>query len=181
MKNRETTSLIACPSQLYSFRGTNVFERTSIQEPHIIKGLHEQGFMGIEVPEKYGGAGMSFTAVLLMVEELSKVDAAVAAGADVHNTLVNNMFNFYANDAIKEKFLTRLATDTVGSFCLTEPGSGSDAFSLATKAQDLGKEGFRINGSKLWITNAGDAEIFVVFANVDPSKGHKGILSLIHI
>jgi len=135
--------------------------------------------MGIETPEKFGGAGMSFTAAILAIEELAKVDASVSVCADVQNTLVNNMFKFYGSDAVKEKFLPKLAQTSVGCFCLSEPGSGSDAFALATRAHDLGSEGFRINGSKLWITNGGEAEIFVVMANLDPSKGHKGITTFV--
>jgi len=148
-------------------------------DPKIIRGLFEQGFMGIEIPEAFGGAGMSFMAAILAIEELAKVDASVSVCADVQNTLVNNMFKFYASDAVKEKYLPKLAKTSVGCFCLSEPGSGSDAFALATKAQDLGKEGYRINGSKLWITNGGEAEIFVVMANLDPSKGYKGITTFV--
>ena len=145
----------------------------------MIKGLFEQGFMGIETPEAFGGAGMSFTSAILAIEELAKVDPSVSVCADVQNTLVNNMFKFYGSKDVQERYLPRLAQDTVGCFCLSEPGSGSDAFALATRAQDLGAEGFRINGSKLWITNGGEAGIFVVMANLDPSKGHKGITTFV--
>jgi hypothetical protein len=108
------------------------------------------------------------------VEELAKVDASVSVCCDVQNTLVNNVFNFYASDAIKERVFPRLATESIGCFGLTEPGSGSDAFALKTRAEDKGDH-WEINGGKMWITNAGEADIFLVMANVDPSKGYKGI------
>lgn len=148
-------------------------------DPKVIKGLFEQGFMGIETPDTFGGSGMSFMAAILAIEEIAKVDPSVSVCCDVQNTLVNNMFKFYANKDVQERFLPRLAQDTVGCFCLSEAGSGSDAFALATRAQDLGAEGFKINGSKLWITNGGEAGIFVVMANLDPSKGHKGISTFV--
>lgn len=145
-------------------------------DPAVIKGMFENGFMGIEIPSQYGGAGSSFLAACLAVEELAKVDASVAVCADVQNTLVNNVFAFYANDDIKSRAFPRLATDTVGSFCLSEAGSGSDAFALKTRAEKHSSgDYYTINGSKLWITNAGEAGIFLIMANVDPSKGYKGI------
>lgn len=122
---------------------------------------------------------MSFTSALVAIEEIAKVDASVSVCADVQNTLVNNMFKFYASDRVKEKFLPKLAKTSVGCFCLSEPGSGSDAFALATKAKSLGKEGYVLNGSKAWITNGGEADIFVVMANLDPSKGYKGITTFV--
>jgi len=143
-------------------------------DPAVIKGLFEQGLMGIEVDSELGGAGMSFTSAIIAVEELAKVDASMSILCDVHNTLVNTVFRHHANDQIKEKYLTRLATDTVGSFGLTEAASGSDAFALQTRAEKKG-DYYVINGGKLWISNSGEAEIFLVFANVDPSKGYKGI------
>ena len=153
-------------------------EKKQIDED-VLKGLFEQGFMGIETSEAMGGSGMSFTAAILAIEELAKVDASVSVCADVQNTLVNNMFKFYANDDVKSRYLPRLAQDTVGCFCLSEPGSGSDAFALTTRAEDLGAQGYRINGAKQWITNGGDAGIFVVMANLDPSKGYKGITTFV--
>ncbi|KAI8588402.1 acyl-CoA dehydrogenase/oxidase [Geranomyces variabilis] len=137
-------------------------------------GMFENGLMGIETPEELGGAGMSFTAAILAVEELSRIDASVSVACDVHNTLVNTLLRQHGSDYLKEKYLTRLATDTVGSFGLTEAGSGSDAFALATTATKKGDK-YIINGGKMWITNSGEAGIFLVFANVDPSKGYKGI------
>lgn len=145
----------------------------------IIDGLFEQGLMGIEIPSEYGGAGMSFTGAILAIEELAKVDPSVSVCCDVQNTLVNNMFRFYASEEMKQRIFPKLATDKMGCFCLTEPTSGSDAFALETKAVDLGKEGFAITGNKLYITNAGEADIFVVMANLDKSKGHRGITTFV--
>ena len=148
-------------------------------DPVLIKQLFEQGIMGIETPEALGGSGMSFLSAIVAIEELAKVDASVSVCVDVQNTLVNNLFKFYANDDVKSRYLPKLAKQSVGCFCLSESGSGSDAFALATRAQDLGKEGFKINGSKAWITNGGEADIFIVMANLDPSKGYKGITSFV--
>ncbi|KAK9720530.1 hypothetical protein K7432_004110 [Basidiobolus ranarum] len=142
--------------------------------PEIIKGLFDNGLMGVEVDAEYGGANGSFVSAITVVEELAKVDPSVSAMCDIHNTLTNRCVSDYASKEIKEKYLTRLATDTVGSFCLSEAGAGSDAFSLATRAEDRGDH-YVLNGSKMWISNSAEAEIFVVFANVDPSKGYKGI------
>ncbi|ORX82490.1 acyl-CoA dehydrogenase NM domain-like protein [Basidiobolus meristosporus CBS 931.73] len=142
--------------------------------PEIIQGLFDNGLMGVEVDSEYGGAGGSFVSAITVVEELAKIDPSVSAMCDIHNTLVNRTVSDYASKELKEKYLTRLATDTVGSFCLTEAGSGSDAFALATRAEDRGDH-YVLNGSKMWISNSAEAGIFVVFANVDPSKGYKGI------
>lgn len=142
--------------------------------PEIIKQMFDNGLMGVEIPEELGGAGASFTSAIVVVEELSKVDPSIAVLNDVHNTLVNTTFRLWGSDFVKEKYLPGLAQDTVGSFGLSESGSGSDAFALATKAVPKG-DGYVINGSKMWISNSGEAETFVIFANVDPSKGYKGI------
>ncbi|KAJ3006165.1 hypothetical protein HKX48_000264 [Thoreauomyces humboldtii] len=153
-----------------------VFEmdENEILEKPIWDGLFEQGLMGIETPEELGGAGMSFTAAIIAVEELARIDPSVSVACDVHNTLVNTMLRHHGSQFLKEKYLTRLATDTVGSFCLTEAGAGSDAFALATTATKKGDK-YIINGGKMWITNSWEAGIYLVFANVDPSKGYKGI------
>ncbi|KAK4689677.1 short-chain 2-methylacyl-CoA dehydrogenase, partial [Tremellales sp. Uapishka_1] len=145
-------------------------------DPSLIKALFEQGLMGIETPGDYGGSEMSFTAAIIAIEEIARVDPSVAVMVDVHNTLVNTVFRTYGSDAIKEKWLPGLSTDTVGSFCLSEPASGSDAFALQTTAK-LDKSGdfYVLNGSKMWISNSAEADTFLVFANVDPSKGYKGI------
>jgi len=140
----------------------------------VLKGLFDQGLMAIETEEEYGGTGGSFTAAILAIEELAKVDPSISVVCDVQNTLVNTVFRKYATKELKEKYLPRLATDTVGSFCLSESGSGSDAFALQTRAELKGDH-WILNGEKMWITNSGEAEIFLVFANVDPSKGHRGI------
>ncbi|KAM0684337.1 hypothetical protein MDAP_000105 [Mitosporidium daphniae] len=140
----------------------------------MIKELFEQGLMGVEIPSEYGGAGLSFTSALITVEELSKIDPSVGALCDVHNTLVNTLFKKYATHEQKEKYLTKLASHSVGSFCLSESGSGSDAFALKTHAKKDG-DSFILNGTKMWITNSYEAEIFLIFATVDPSLGYKGI------
>lgn len=140
----------------------------------LIDSCFENGLMGIETPSDLGGAGMSFFGSILAIEELARVDPAVSVMVDVQNTLVNNIFFRYGNDKVRNEFLPKLAKDTVGCFCLTEPGSGSDAFALKTKAEKKGSE-YVINGSKVYITNGGEANIFLIMANVDPSKGYKGI------
>lgn len=149
-------------------------DQAAKMDPTVIKELFDQGLFGIEVPEEYGGSGMSFTAALIAIEELAKVDASVSVMVDVHNTLINNMFKKWASQELKDKYLPRLATDMVGSFCLSETGSGSDAFALKTRADKDGDD-YIINGTKLWITNAGEAGVFLVMANVDFDKKHRGI------
>jgi alkylation response protein AidB-like acyl-CoA dehydrogenase len=151
-------------------------DEKATMDPEIIKGMFDNGFMGIEIPAEYGGSGSSFLAACLAIEELAKVDASVAVCCDVQNTLVNNVFAFYANEEIRARVFPRLASGSVGSFCLSEAGSGSDAFALKTRAEKHSSgDYYTINGSKLWITNAGEADIFLVMANVDPSKGYRGI------
>ncbi|ORY30557.1 acyl-CoA dehydrogenase/oxidase [Naematelia encephala] len=143
-------------------------------DPAIIKGLFDNGLMGIETPADFGGSEMSFTGAIIAVEELARVDPSVAVLADVHNTLVNSVLRLYGNDHVKERWLPGLATEKVGSFCLSEPAAGSDAFALQTTAKKDGDH-YILNGSKAWISNSGEADTFLVFANVDPSKGYKGI------
>lgn len=130
--------------------------------------------MGIEVDEKYGGTGCNFMVTILTVEELSKIDPAVATLVAVHNTLVCSLILKVASEEHKQKYLPILAQQKAGSFCLTEPTSGSDAFGLKTIAKADGDD-FIINGSKMWISNSDIAEVFIVFANADPSKKHRGI------
>jgi len=144
----------------------------------VVEAMFEQGLMGIEIPEEYGGAGMNFTAAIVAIEALARVDPSVSVMCDVHNTLVNTAVLKYGTEQNKKKWLPRLATDTVGSFCLSEPVSGSDAFALATKATKT-ENGYKLNGSKMWITNSKEAGFFIVFANLDPSKGYKGITAFI--
>ncbi|XP_033222309.1 short/branched chain specific acyl-CoA dehydrogenase, mitochondrial [Belonocnema kinseyi] len=144
----------------------------------LVKSLFENGMMGIEVPTEYGGSGSNFMSAILAVEELAKVDGAVAAFVDIHNTLVNSLFIKIASPEQKEKYLTRLAQTDVGSFCLTEPSAGSDAFSLKTVAKKDGSD-YIINGSKMWISNSDIAGIFIVFANANPADGYRGITAFI--
>uniref|UniRef100_A0A7S3B456 short-chain 2-methylacyl-CoA dehydrogenase n=1 Tax=Haptolina ericina TaxID=156174 RepID=A0A7S3B456_9EUKA len=143
-------------------------------EPDLIRGLFEAGFMGVEVDEKYGGCGSSFTSALLVVEELARADPAVSVMVDIHNTIVNNCFTAWASDRLKAQWLPRLVTDTLGAFALSEAGSGSDAFALKSTATRVGDE-FILNGEKMWISNSAEAGVFLVMANADPSAGYKGI------
>jgi short/branched chain acyl-CoA dehydrogenase len=149
-----------------------VLDRALIEE---IFGL---GIMGIEIPEEHGGAGGSFFLSILAIEELSRVDPSVSAFVDVQNTLVNNALLRWATDEQKGRYLPRLARDTVGAYALSEPGSGSDAFALTTRAT-LDGDSYRLNGRKLWITNGAEAGLFVLHATVDPAKGYKGITTFL--
>ncbi len=147
-------------------------------DPALVKQYFEMGLMGIEVPEQYGGAGGSLMMVTLAVEEISKIDAAAAIVVDVQNTLVNYPINRYGSEALKAKYLPRLTSDTVGAYALSEPSSGSDAFGMATRAEQRGDTWY-LSGRKMWITNGAEAGIYVVFANADPLKGYKGITAFI--
>jgi alkylation response protein AidB-like acyl-CoA dehydrogenase len=147
-------------------------------DPAIISQCFQLGLMGIETPEEYGGAGANFFSAILAVEELSRVDASVGVFVDVQNTLVNNAFIRWATDEQKQKYLPRLASEHVGAYALSEPGSGSDAFAMQTRAVDKGDHDL-LNGRKLWITNGIEAEIFVLFANANPEAGYKGITAFI--
>jgi alkylation response protein AidB-like acyl-CoA dehydrogenase len=140
----------------------------------ILRQFFDLGLMGIEIPEEHGGSGGSFFQCILAIEELSAVDPSAGVIVDVQNTIVNNVFLHYGSDDLKRRYLPRLAGDTVGSYALSEAGSGSDAFALATQAREDGGH-FVLNGRKLWITNAGESGVFVVFANANPSDGYKGI------
>ncbi|KAH8929860.1 acyl-CoA oxidase [Atractiella rhizophila] len=143
-------------------------------DPAIIKGLFEQGLMGIETSADHGGSESSFTSAIIAIEELAKVDPSVSVLADVHNTLVNTLIRKYASKELQDKYLPQLATEKLGSFCLSEPASGSDAFALQTKAVKK-DDHYSITGTKMWITNSAEAELFIVFANMAPEKGYKGI------
>lgn len=142
----------------------------------LVNAMFESGLMGIETPEDLGGANASFVSAIIAVEELAKVDPSISVMNDVHNTLVNTCIRTWGSEDLKKKYLPQLATEKVGSFCLSEPSSGSDAFALKTKAtlSDSGSH-YTLNGSKMWITNAAEADVFLVFATVDASKGYKGI------
>ncbi|XP_014163911.1 short/branched chain specific acyl-CoA dehydrogenase, mitochondrial [Geospiza fortis] len=143
-------------------------------EESIVQGLFEQGLMSIELGEEYGGTGASFFSIILAVEELAKVDPAVALVCELQNTLTNKLFTTYGTEEQKRTYLPRVSKDTLGSFCLSEAGSGSDAFSLKTRAEKKG-DYYIINGSKMWISLAEDAGVFFVMANTDPSLGYRGI------
>jgi butyryl-CoA dehydrogenase/short/branched chain acyl-CoA dehydrogenase len=147
-------------------------------DPALIPQFFELGLMGIEVPEELGGTGASFFTAALVVEELSRVDASVGVFVDVQNTLVNNAFLRWGSEDLKARYLPQLASEKVGAYALSEAGSGSDAFALATRAVKA-DGGFRLTGRKLWITNGGEAEVFIVFANADPGQGYKGITAFI--
>lgn len=137
-----------------------------------------QGFMGIEVPEAYGGSGGSFFLAILAIEEFSRVDASAGVVIDVQNTLVNNALKKWGTEEQKRKFLPRLARDTLGAYALSEAGSGSDAFALGTRAREEG-DSFILNGRKLWITNAKEAGLFILFATVNPEAGYRGITAFL--
>lgn len=137
-------------------------------DPTVIKMLFDNGLMGIETPSEYGGSECNFMTSMLVVEELSKVDASVGAYVDIHNTLVNNLMLKVGNEAQKAKYLPILAQKASGSFALTEPTSGSDAFALKTTAKKDGDH-YVINGTKMWISNSDVSGVFLVMANVDPS------------
>src|SRR3954452_19209439 len=144
----------------------------------LINSFFELGIMGIETPEQYGGAGSTFFNAVLVVEELSHVDASCGVLVDVQNTLVNNAIIRWGNEDQKSKYLAMLSRDTIGAYALSEAGSGSDAFALATKAENKG-DSWVLNGQKLWITNAAEAGLFIVFANANPDAGYKGITALL--
>lgn len=144
-------------------------------DPEIIKGLFANGFMGVETSPDYGGAGSSFSAAIYVIEELAKVDPSVSVMCDVHNTLVATVLRKYANKNLQDKYFPRLTEGVLGSFGLSEPSSGSDAFAMKTSYKKDADGNFIINGSKMWITNAADAGFFIIFAQGDPSKGYKGI------
>jgi alkylation response protein AidB-like acyl-CoA dehydrogenase len=144
----------------------------------LIDACFELGIMGIEIPEEYGGAGATFFMSILVVEELARIDASVAVLVDVQNTLVNNALLRWGTEDQKKRYFPKLASEWVGAYALSEAGSGSDAFALACRATDKGDH-FELTGRKLWITNAAEAELFIVMANVDPAKGYKGITSFL--
>lgn len=147
-------------------------------DPELIQQFFEMGFMGIEIPEEHQGGGGSFFMSIVAIEQISRVDASVGVFMDVQNTLVNNAFLRWGSDDVKKRFLPQLATEKVGAYCLSEAGSGSDAFALKCAAKEDG-DNFVLNGTKLWITNANEADIFLVFATIDPSAGYKGITAFV--
>ena len=153
-------------------------EHASKLDPELIKQCFELGLMAIESPEEFGGAGSTIFNAIVAIEELARVDASVSVFVDVHNTLVTNAFMRWGSDELKKKYLPQMASGKVGAYALSEASSGSDAFALKTKAVDKG-DYYEISGQKLWITNGNEAEIFIVFATVDPNAGYKGITAFI--
>ena len=147
-------------------------------EPDLLRQFFDMNLMGIEIPESYGGAGCGFFMSILAVEELSRVDPSAGVIVDVQNTLVNNALMRWGNDAQKNRYLPRMASGTLGAYALSEAGSGSDAFALKTRAELKG-DLYVLNGQKLWITNAVEAELFILFATVDPALGYKGITAFV--
>ena len=156
----------------------SAMDEEQAMDPALIRKLFGQGLMGVEIPERWGGAGGSFFAAVLVVEELSAVDPAVAVMVDVQNTLVINALLRYGTDEQKSRHLPRLASGTVGAYALSEAGSGSDAFALRCTAARAGDD-WILNGQKLWITNGAEAGLYIVFANVDPKSGYRGITAFL--
>ncbi|XP_020027364.1 short/branched chain specific acyl-CoA dehydrogenase, mitochondrial [Castor canadensis] len=152
----------------------STMDENSRLEKSIIQGLFQQGLMGIETDTKYGGTGASFVSSVIVIEELAKVDPSVSLMCDIQNTIVNKLIKKHGTEEQKATYLPKLISETVGSFCLSEAGAGSDAFALKTRADKSGNY-YVINGSKMWISSAEYAGLFVVFANVNPAIGHKGI------
>jgi len=155
-----------------------VMEHAGKLDADLIKQCFELGLMAIESPEEFGGAGSTIFNAILAIEEIARVDASVSVFVDVHNTLVTNAFMRWGNDEQKKKYLTQMAESRVGAYALSEAGSGSDAFALKTRAVDKGDH-YELTGQKLWITNGNEAEIFLLFATVDPDAGYKGITAFI--
>jgi short/branched chain acyl-CoA dehydrogenase len=144
----------------------------------LIRQFFEMGLMGIEIPEEYGGQGGTFFQAILAVEELSAVDPSAGVIVDVQNTICNNALLRWATPEQKAKYLPRLAADMVASYALSEAGSGSDAFAMATRAVDRGDH-FLLTGRKLWITNAAESGFFLLFANANPEAGYRGITAFL--
>jgi butyryl-CoA dehydrogenase/short/branched chain acyl-CoA dehydrogenase len=147
-------------------------------DPALVQQFFHLGLMGIEIPEQFGGGGGSFFEAIVAVEELSRIDASAGVLVDVQNTLVNNALSRWGSDEQKGRYLPRMAADTCGAYALSEAGSGSDAFALGTRAELKGAD-YVLNGRKLWITNAKEADVFVLFATVDAAAGYKGITAFI--
>lgn len=149
-------------------------DEASKMRPELLAKFFELGLMGIEVPEEFGGAGGGIFLVTLAVEELARVDASAAIYVDVQNTLFNNAVLRWGSDEQKHRYFPRTTSDTVAAFALSEPASGSDAFALETRAVQDGDD-WLLTGRKFWITSGAEAGVYIVFANVDPSRGYKGI------
>ncbi|RMG18245.1 MAG: acyl-CoA dehydrogenase [Planctomycetota bacterium] len=149
-------------------------DRAATMDPEVIQACFDMGLMSVEVPEQYGGQGGTFFMAILAIEELARVDPAVSVMVDVQTTLVQNMILRWGSEEIKQWILPQISKDKVAAYCLSEAGSGSDAFALACEAREDG-DAYVLDGHKLWITNAGEAEFFAVFATVDKSLRHRGI------
>jgi butyryl-CoA dehydrogenase/short/branched chain acyl-CoA dehydrogenase len=153
-------------------------DESGIFDPDLIREFFQLGLMGIEIPETYGGGQASFFEAILAVEELSRIDGSAGVIVEVQNSLVNNAILHWANEAQKRQYLPRMATEWVGAYALSEPASGSDAFALQCRAQPKGGD-WVLTGRKLWITNAKEASLFIIFATVDLSLGYKGITAFL--
>jgi alkylation response protein AidB-like acyl-CoA dehydrogenase len=156
----------------------HAMDEAATLDPDLIPKFFELGLMGIEVPESYGGAGGSLLMVTLAVEAISRVDASASIMVDVQNTLANYPILRYGTEDQRSRYLSRLTTDTVGAYALSEPGSGSDAFGMTSRATKKG-DTWILDGRKMWITNGAEAGVYVVFANANPSAGYKGITAFI--
>jgi len=144
----------------------------------LIDAAFALGIMGIEIPAEYGGAGADIATAIIAIEEIAAVDPSLSVCVDVQNTLVNNAIVRWANDEQKKRYLPRLCSDMLASYCLSESGSGSDAFALRTRAVEDG-DSYRLNGTKMWITNGAEAEFYLMFATVDPEAGYRGITAFL--
>jgi len=153
-------------------------DREGLFRRDLIEKFFAQGYMGIDIPEAYGGSGGGFFMAILAIEEFSRVDASAGVVIDVQNTLVSNALMRWGHEAQKKKFLAALAADTVGAYALSEPASGSDAFALTTQARDDGDH-YVLNGRKLWITNAKEAGLFILFATLNRDLGYKGVTAFL--
>ena len=172
---RESVRLFALEQVGPLVRG---MDEAQAMDAGLIRKLFAMGLMGIEIPEEFGGAGGSFFEAILAVEEVSAVDPSVGVLVDVQNTLSINALIRWATEEQKQRYLPRLATDTIGAYALSEAKSGSDAFALETRATKRGDD-YVLNGQKLWITNAKEAELFIVVATIDPAAGYKGITAFL--
>jgi alkylation response protein AidB-like acyl-CoA dehydrogenase len=153
-------------------------DESMAMDQELVRSLFDLGVMGIEVPDRFGGAGSSFFLAILAVEALARVDASFAVLVDVQNTLVNNALLRWGNEQQQEKYLPKMCADWVASYALSEPESGSDAFALKTVAADEGDH-YLLNGRKMWITNAHESQLFIVMANVNPEAGYRGITAFL--
>jgi alkylation response protein AidB-like acyl-CoA dehydrogenase len=153
-------------------------ERAQQIDPAVLRGAFDLGLMAIDIPAALGGSEAGFMAAIIAIEELAVVDPAVSVCVDVQNTVVNSALLRWASDEQQRRYCPRLARDLLGSYCLSEPGSGSDAFALQTRAVRDG-DAYRISGTKMWITNGADAGLYLLFATVDPSAGYKGITAFL--